>query len=280
MVYNTHEFISWGIDMPRTSRKKSNTGYYHIISRGNEKKSVFDTEEDKKQYLHVLKKKVDGLAFNLYAYCIMNNHVHILLEERDETLEQIFRSVNTSYAMYYNKANDRVGHVFQDRFISERVEAETYLLNVVRYIHNNPVKAGIVKAPEFYKWSSYKGYCEYSRKSLICRENILGIFSSDMDKAVEIFKQFHQETDTQVFLEVLDEWEEDKNEKAKHIIHEFCLNNNITIEALYHKSHKEKMLSLIYKIAEDTELSGRRIAELTGINRGLVQRILKDYKCC
>lgn len=144
--------------MPRHQRILSETGTYHVMMRGNERKNLFQGDEDKQRFLETLFVKRKETGFSVYAYCLMDNHIHLLIKESEESLATTMKRVNASYAFYFNQKYHRVGHLFQDRFKSEPVEDDRYLMAVARYIHNNPVKAGMVDTLEQYKWSSYRCY--------------------------------------------------------------------------------------------------------------------------
>ena len=141
--------------MPRTARRKSSTDIYHVMIRGNNKQKIFLDDADRLFFLKILRECRDRNEFDLYAYCLMSNHVHMLIKTRDIPLEHIFKRVGTRYAIWFNRRHNRVGHLFQDRFKSECVEDERYFLTVFRYILQNPVKAGLENRPELYRWSSY-----------------------------------------------------------------------------------------------------------------------------
>lgn len=108
--------------MPRQRRKLSKTGTYHIMLRGNERKSLFPEEEDYRKFLQILATKKRDDSFLLYAYCLMSNHLHLLIREKKQNISQIMKRINIAYAYYFNKKYNRVGHVFQDRFKSESVD--------------------------------------------------------------------------------------------------------------------------------------------------------------
>jgi len=141
--------------MPRISRARSESGYYHIMIRGNNKKNIFKYEEDKEKLIEIIEKNITEDKWKLRAYCIMDNHAHLLIEENDKEVSEIMKKLNVTYAMYYNKKHKSTGHVFQVRYKSESIADDAYLLTVMRYIHQNPIKAGIIKD---YKWSSYNEY--------------------------------------------------------------------------------------------------------------------------
>jgi len=136
----------------------------------------------------------------------MNNHVHLVIREQKEPISRIVKKITTSYAYYFNAKHKRVGHLFQDRYKSETIEDEPYLLSVIRYVHNNPEKAGITKK-EKYKWSSYSNYIDPSDhlpKMLEIKE-ILEIFSLNIGKALKEFIHYSNkyEDGEKNFLEMI-----------------------------------------------------------------------------
>lgn len=132
--------------------------------RGINQQQIFEDNEDYDKFLQVIKDCKAICEFKLFAYCLMGNHVHLLIKEGTESLEQVFRRVGSRFVYWYNVKYQRVGHLFQDRFKSEPVETEAYFYTVIRYIHQNPVKANICKKIEDYKYSSYQ---EYTDKNII-----------------------------------------------------------------------------------------------------------------
>lgn len=140
--------------MPRAARKKSESGIYHVMLRGINHQVIFQGDEDCEKYLQCLEDCKALSGFTLHAYCLMGNHLHLLLQEGKESLEQIFKRIGVRYVYWYNRKYKRTGHLFQDRFKSEPVNDDAYFLAVLRYIYQNPVKAGLCKQPADYPWSS------------------------------------------------------------------------------------------------------------------------------
>ncbi|MBB6453645.1 REP element-mobilizing transposase RayT [Salirhabdus euzebyi] len=154
--------------MARKHRIPWKTGeHYHITARGNRKESLFSDKKDYQKYLHYLKETKTSLPFNLHAYCLMPNHIHLLIEMQHHSISDIIKRIHTIYAMYYNVRYDLVGHLFQGRFKSEVVDSSDYLLEASRYIHLNPVKAGLTKRAEDWPWSSYQAYLKISENRLL-----------------------------------------------------------------------------------------------------------------
>ena len=144
--------------MPRQARIKSESGIYHIMLRGINQQQIFEETEDYYKFLDIVKECKAICEFKLFAYCLMGNHIHLLIQEGSETLEQIFKRICGRFVYWYNIKYRRVGHLFQDRFKSEPVDSEIYFLTVLRYIHQNPIKASICKRIEDYAYSSYSEY--------------------------------------------------------------------------------------------------------------------------
>ena len=144
--------------MPRERRRKSESGIYHIMLRGINRQRLFEDEADYRRFLQTLGKYKEPCGYGLLAYCLMPNHVHIVLREGKEPIESAMKRIGASYVYWYNARHRRAGHLFQDRFKSEPVESDAYLLTVIRYVHWNPVKSGLCSTPEAYPYSSYAGY--------------------------------------------------------------------------------------------------------------------------
>jgi len=183
-----------GIIMPRKPRTKSNTGIYHIFLRGANRQSLFQEEEDSRKFMEILARYSTHSEAQMYGWCLMGNHVHLLMGEGTEELSLTMKRIGVSYAWYFNSKYNAVGHLFQDRFCSENVEDERYLLTLIRYIHQNPVKAGMVERVDEWKWSSCRGYYgrDYFPRGLLNPDLILGLFSDNKQLAVAHFKQFNE----------------------------------------------------------------------------------------
>lgn len=163
--------------MPRALRKKSRTGIYHVTMRGVNKADIFHNEEDYHTFLNYLKNSKDNSNAEIYAYCLMTNHIHLLIKEAEEDLAITIQRLGAGFVGWYNKKYERVGHLFQSRYFSDVVESDPYLLMVMRYIHQNPVKAGLVSRVMDYRWSSIH---EYMGSPRICNTaEGLAYFSSE-----------------------------------------------------------------------------------------------------
>lgn len=155
--------------MPRQSRKTSATGIYHVMLRGINRQNIFEDSDDYFKFIKLLHqsahpKDEKGLLLPplclFYAYCLMPNHVHLLIRESQESIASVIKRIAIAYASYFNRKYERIGHLFQDRFKSEPVGDMKYFITLIRYIHQNPVAAGIVSNVEDYVWSSWMEYTE------------------------------------------------------------------------------------------------------------------------
>ena len=158
--------------MPRTSRTRSESGLYHVILRGNGKQLLFESDEDRVSFLSLLRVKTRADGISVIAWCLMSNHIHLLLDDPQDNLSHAMHALATAYARHFNDASGHVGVVFQGRFTSVPIADEHQLLRAVRYIHDNPEKAGVAPTWE-YRWSSYKEYL--SGAHLISDELVLGL---------------------------------------------------------------------------------------------------------
>lgn len=189
--------------MARQARKTSKSGVYHVIVRGANRQEIFHDDDDRIKFLETLQKVKIKAEMKVYAWCLMGNHVHLLLKEGSESISVVMKRIGVTYAIYYNWKYKTNGHLFQDRFKSENVENVNYLLTVTRYIHQNPVKAGIVPQPHHWKWSSCLGY--YGEPvyppSLLDSNYLLNMFSPDRSIAIERFKEFNERSNQDICLE-------------------------------------------------------------------------------
>lgn len=143
--------------MARAARARSESGFYHVILRGNGRQILFECDADRLGFLELLRDSFREGDITLLAWCLMDNHVHLLVEDTREALSGTMQKVTTTYALQYNARSGHIGHVFQQRFHSFPIEDDSYLLEAMRYIHNNSSKAGVASAAS-YRWSSYHEY--------------------------------------------------------------------------------------------------------------------------
>ena len=142
--------------MPRIKRNNLNSNIFHIMSQGISKEYIFEKGQDKRKYRKLLSENYNKYDIEIIAYCIMGNHVHLLIKSNKiENISNFMHQINMKYALYYNKNRNRVGYVFRSRFKSQEINTEKYLINCIHYIHNNPIKAHICDEKSEYLYSSY-----------------------------------------------------------------------------------------------------------------------------
>ena len=178
--------------MARDWREEYNGGIYHVIARGNNKEYIFKESIDKGYFIQLLKESMEGMSYKLYGYVLMDNHYHLILQVFDKKLQEIMHQINNKYSKYFNYKFKRVGHVFQGRYKSILVQDERYLISLIRYIHQNPIKAGMSKKIEEYKWSSDVFY-RINNNEFISIDIILDMLSSDRKEAISKYRDYMQQ---------------------------------------------------------------------------------------
>lgn len=183
--------------MARQARQLSASGIYHAVFRGVNKQEIFECVDDFQQFIGVLRKvtkpveKPDGSTDTppciLYAYCLMGNHVHLLLKEGSKSLDEVMKIISVRYVKYYNWKYGRCGHLLQDRFSSQPVDNLDYFVTLMRYIHQNPVKAGITEHVRDYRWSSWHEYLGTETDGVCATSVLLSRMNiNDLNELVEV----------------------------------------------------------------------------------------------
>ncbi|RIW34267.1 transposase [Bacillus salacetis] len=180
--------------MPCAARRKSKTGIYHIIVRGINRQEIFHDDQDRITYLKTLQRYALLFGLKVYAWCLMDNHVHLLVEEGAEDISITMKRIGVSYVHYYHWKYKTSGHFFENRYKSEVVESKRYFLTVLRYIHQNPLKAGMVKHAVEWEWSNCRGYYENGAfpAGLLNSEPVLLMFAAESEDGKIPFRQFNE----------------------------------------------------------------------------------------
>jgi len=257
----------------RVQRRYSASGCYHIMLRGNERKKIFLDDGDHQRFLDILLKKKTKTQLLIYAYCLMDNHIHLVVRDDQNEISTIMKGIATSYAMFFNVKYNRVGHVFQGRFKSEPIEDERYLMSVIRYVHNNPVKAKIVKKANQYEWSSYRSYVSPEETTIAEVRYILGMIGGNLNEAIHEFKRFSNEQDEAKYIDEDDEMIKTL-EDGRIYLEEYLAKKwpGATREAIYEDQVMRN--KIIQELRTNTGLSIRKIAELLSVNRRVVERLV------
>ena len=245
--------------MPRQARTLSESGYMHLIVRGIGKQIMFEEAADYRKFLALLERFCKETEVKPCAYCLMDNHVHLLVCDPKGNTPLLMKKLGVSYALYFNRKYDRSGHLLQDRYLSETVDSDAYLLMVFRYILNNPRKAGICDARN-YPWNSYTQYDlpePWMELSLV--RSLLGGLSEyeafidavNDDQCLEYGKPRHD-----------DAWALDVIRKCLEV------DSGTTLQSYARKERNEALRTL-----KANGLTIRQIERLTGINRNIVQKV-------
>jgi REP element-mobilizing transposase RayT len=175
--------------MGRKPRLHIEGGLYHIIARGNNRKEIFKEKEDYADFLKNLQALKEKTSFKLFGYCLMPNHFHLLMEVGRSSTSVVMQRLLTSYTKHFNKKYNKIGHLFQGRYKSIICEKDSYLLELVRYIHLNPFRAGLVNRPLDWEWSGHKEYFVDNSK-LVDNMEVLGMLGANLKQAVKNYADF------------------------------------------------------------------------------------------
>ncbi|WP_461812019.1 transposase [Faecalimonas sp.] len=222
--------------MPRQRRRKSSTGFYHVIAKGINRERIFNQTREKNYLKKILKNHLQEEKVEIYAYCIMSNHVHLIIKSELAALAVFMAKCLAQYAEYYNYKHNRNGHVFQNRFKSECIETERYFWNCVRYIHLNPMKGNNENSYLQYKHSSIREY--RLLKTDLLHKNALDIFQRKFEEWEDVVN-FHNKKQYVVVDDVIEELNLQKQKIAMNILEQMKI---------------EKNLSKIEEIIEEKEL--------------------------
>ena len=247
--------------MPRQARKKSKTNTYHIMLRGINHQIIFEEREDYERFIKTLARYKTISGYTVYAYCLMSNHIHLLIKEGKENLEQIMKRVAGSYVYWYNWKYKRVGHLFQDRFKSEPVETEEYFLTALRYIHQNPIKAKVSTDISQYEFSSYTEYLQ-DISIIVDKEFVYSI----INKAK--FIEFNLENNDDICLDIEEQNNRINDSEAREIIKQVCGYSNASEIRKLDIAERNKCI----KALKDGGLSIRQISRITGVSKYVVEK--------
>ena len=245
--------------MSRTARQKSGTDIYHVILRAINRQQIFYDEEDYETFISLLDRFKEVSHYEIYAYCLMGNHIHLLIRTPEEPLDKVFRRIGASFVYWYNLKYQRAGHLFQDRYISEAVEDDRYFLTVLRYILRNPVKAGLCSSPAEYPYSNINDFL--SGKSLTIPSDISGsdlvsFILQDQDEPCMDISEAHRKGVTET--------------AAKEMIRREFGEASPVLNA----ENRESVEQSIQRLSEEG-VSVRQLSRLTGISKSIIERILR-----
>jgi len=241
--------------MARRARRLSETKIYHIVFRGLNKQDIFLDERDYERLLERLYELKKELKFEIYAYCLMTNHVHILLKEKEYgDISVIMKRLLVSYVQYFNKKYERIGKLVNDRYLSKEVKDNSYILNLIRYIHQNPVKIGLSIN---YKWSSYHEYFNNKEKLVDTK-----FFYSMMSQ--ELFVRFNNIIET-IDFEPCNKKTLSDSEVIEEILDKYKFNpKEVSFMEKFERNKTLAMLRQNYSI--------NQISRITGVSYNIISR--------
>lgn len=254
--------------MSRQKRKLSQTGLYHIIFRGISRQNIFEEHFDFEKMKQILIKVKDEMNFEMYAYCFMTNHVHLFIKENNRgDISKIMTKILSHYALWFNKKYDRSGVLFADRYKSEPVEDERYYIGLIRYIHQNPVKARIVDNPEDYLYSSYREYVN-GNGGFVDMDFTLNMLGNDRKKAVAEFVRLNS-TESDESFEIKNSQRNNLDYIRRIIMSEIDGKRPESIKSM----DKSARNYLIQKLVFEKGISKTALERVTGISRGTIIRV-------
>lgn len=254
--------------MARRARIGSRYNLYHVVLKGINRQIIFEEQKDYFSFLRVLEEYIEEGRFRLHAYCLMDNHVHLLIEPITESLGDIMRRIEVKYARWYNTKYDREGYLFQNRYRCEPIEDVRYLMNVFRYIHQNPTKAGLEKEVGEYPWSSFD--CYAGAGGIAYTEMFLGHFGK-VENCISFLKQVQDEEDE--FLDC---------RSTSRMLDEEAIEKWKVASGLENPQDLQKMDILsrnreLYQMVKN-KIPIRQISRITGISRTSIKRIVERMK--
>jgi REP element-mobilizing transposase RayT len=247
----------------RIKRQQSPVDLYHVIARGTGRQIIFEDDADRRVFLDICASALGRYSAELYAWCLMSNHVHLVVHATMDNLASFMKSLCGQYARYFNKKSERSGHLFQERYRSEAIADEQYLLTVVRYVHNNPEKAGICEARD-YPWSSYHEYA--GTPELSSTELVLDLIGGASELA-----SFHREYASSDCIDIAEQNRVAtlSDDRAANYAQEILGRDTfLGIKGLDRAERNSALVQL-----RNAGFSIRQVERLTGIGRGVIFRI-------
>jgi REP element-mobilizing transposase RayT len=273
--------------MARPLRIEFPGAFYHVTSRGDEKRDIYKSSRDRERFLEYLASAMERYGAVIHAYCLMTSHYHLLLETPLGNLSQIMQHINGAYTTYFNVKRKRAGHLFQGRFKGILVEADQYALEVSRYIHLNPVRAGMVKDPGNYAWSSYLAYIGKSPAPewLTCRfirelvGGKVGRLEERYREYVEALlgKEYQSPFDETVGSTILGTAEFIEQVMADHLYQEPERSDVPAVRALHHRFAIENITSKAYEKIPDPHLARLFAIRLCHLHSGAKLKEIGSY---
>ena len=255
--------------MSRKARVLSKTGMYHVIVKGIGRQNLFEERADYEKFRSILERVKQEMGFSIYAYCLMTNHVHLFIKEKSRgALSRIMAKTLGTYATWFNIKYIRSGPLFNNRYMSAPVEDEKYYMSLIRYIHQNPLKARLVGRVGQYSYSSYRDYID-GDSSFTDIDFFLDMLSDNRKVAIESFAEFNSSDEEESFEITASS----KDSSSVRRIIKSAL--DIEDPALIKGFDTELRNAVVKKLVEELGISKSALERETGISRGTIIRICK-----
>lgn len=251
--------------MPRIKRQLTDCGIYHVIVKGMGSQLLFEDDQDRKKFLSILQKYKEEMGFKINGYCLMDNHVHLLIWDRFNDLSNIMKRINLSYVTYFNRKYERSGSLFHGRFKSEIISSHHYLLAAFRYILRNPENAGICNINN-YKWSSYSDYIRKNKKKLTDTSFMLNVIYDNYGSIT--FDDFIKKQSEFSIMEITQPHFRNDKSVINLIRKTLHLDSPQRIQS-FSKELRNKCLKQLKTLG----IPVRQLERIIGISRGIIQRI-------
>lgn len=262
--------------MSRKIRQLNHSGIYHIFIQGYNKTEIFKDESDKIFFINILSNNALQNNLKIFAYCILDDHAHLLIWDFNNLLSILMKEITKKYAYYLNKKHERTGKVFHDRFRSEPIEDIESLFSILNFIHNDPIRTNLVNQPSHYQWSSYNSYLynNHVEDSFVSTNELINRLSLNNYVSNELLLQSTNNTSNNKFIDcnnIINNKTILSEDEAKLFIKDYLENKNQTLESI--KTNWELRFALVHELKEKSNLSIRKIASLLSLTRGIVQNI-------
>ena len=247
--------------MTRPLRLEFPGAFYHIVNRGNAQGKIFLNDRDREKFLEYLGDGADRFSLKVHAYCLMENHYHLILETPEANISRALQWLNVSYAVYFNKKRNRTGHLFQGRFKALIINADEYLQILSRYIHLNPLRAKTVKQPGDYRWSSYNAFIgNVEIPEWLETTYVLSTFHKTRRQAINLYKKFCEDVDPELL-----------ENPSQNAVQGFILGNTNFVKSIQEK--------LLLSNADEKEMPQFRKLKLRPTVENIIEEVSKEFLC-
>lgn len=260
--------------MPRPLRRYSNSKVYHIILKGIDNQDIFYEDSDRRIFLKNILSSKENFYYEIFAYCLMTNHVHMIVRAENEMLSKAMQSLVVRYSHYFNKKYKRTGPFLQNRFKSKTVENQRYFLDVCKYVHKNPEKAGISRVKD-YEWSSYKEYI--GNEIIINKKILLYYFNNKIEEFIKFTTEIDEanEVNNWAEFEIIEKLTD--IQLANIIIKKFSIDSIENIALFFKEKTKKEQEKYIREIKNILGTNKTQVARVIRVGRKRIQDIWDKY---